>query len=377
MKSRFELPNGFVSAAHGAILEHLRQRSAPSEQVPDPEELATTLQVALWASVLRVEERPVKFMINLRPRGSTRAIPLQSSVELEAAQLATLSTATLPGVSAVHVGRGAQRLEILGIDTLQTEPSAVQIDVQGAATVAIKAGSATVAFISGSEAELIDPAVYSRNLFVDASPHGDADADAEREQRFRDIARAMHGQVRGGTLLVLCNHGESLPLGAFSESLEAHHALQRPFDGLREIDAEESDLLQLLQAAASGSEARALLLRLRAAELSHSQYLAGVVRTTALDGAAVVSSAGALLAFGCKVRLTNTPQIRRTRPTLAPFQYVKLTDFGGTRHQSAARFVGRHSGTRAIICSQDGTISILNHAGPNEVECLEHAEWTF
>jgi hypothetical protein len=102
-----------------------------------------------------------------------------------------------------------------------------------------------------------------------------------------------------------------------------------------------------------------------------------VVRTTALDGAAVVSCEGALLAFGCKVRLTNTPEIRRTRPTVAPTQQVKLTDFGGTRHQSAARFVGRHPGTRAIVCSQDGTVSILNHGGPDIVDCLEHAEWTF
>jgi hypothetical protein len=376
MHSTFQLPEGFVGAAHAAILEHLQRRGAASDVVPSAEELATTLQVALWASVLRVEERPVRFVINLRPLGSTRAMPLRNSVELGAAQLATLSTATLPGVSAVHVGRGAERLEILGVDTLQVEASAVQLEVQGSAQVAIKAGHATVAFIAGSEAEILDPAVYSRNLFVDAGPASEAEADAEREQRFRDIARAMHGQVRGGTLLVLSRDGAG-QLGALSESLEAHHELQRPFDGLREIDAEESELLGLLQAAASGGEARALLLRLRAAELSHSQYLAGVVRTTALDGAAVVSSEGALLAFGCKVRLTNTPLLRRTRPTFAPFQFVQLTEFGGTRHQSAARFVGRHPGTRAIVCSQDGVISILNHAGPDAVDCLEHAEWTF
>lgn len=377
MTSTFELPRDFVSAAHGAILGHLKERGAASDLVPSREDLAATLQIALWASVLRVEDRPVKFVINLRPLGSTRAIPLRSSIELSASQLAALSTATLPGVSAVHVGRGEQRLEILGIDTLQVEPSAVQIEVQGAATVAIKAGSATVAFISGREAEILDPEVYSRNLFVDrVSPTDDNDY-SDREQRFRDIARAMHGQVRGGTLLVLSCSAAGRPLSDLSEALEAHHELERPFDGLREIDAEESDLLLSLQAAASGSEARSLLLRLRAAELSHSQYLAGVVRTTALDGAAVVSCDGALQAFGCKIRLTNTPQIRRTRPTVAPVQCVKLTDFGGTRHQSAARFVGRHPGTRAIICSQDGTISILNHLGADLVDCLEHAEWTF
>jgi hypothetical protein len=105
--------------------------------------------------------------------------------------------------------------------------------------------------------------------------------------------------------------------------------------------------------------------------------LASVVRSTAIDGAALVSAEGALLAFGCKILLTNTPRIRLTRPTAAPPRHVELSDFGGTRHQSAARFVGQHAGSRAIVSSQDGMISILNHAGPDQVDCLEHAEWAF
>jgi hypothetical protein len=132
-----------------------------------------------------------------------------------------------------------------------------------------------------------------------------------------------------------------------------------------------------LQAASSGKQAQTLLWRLRATERSHLQYLASVVRTTAIDGATLVSAEGALLAFGCKVLLANTPQIRRTRPTFAPSRQVELNDFGGTRHQSAARFVGWHPGSRAIVSSQDGTISILTHARFDHVDCLEHAEWMF
>jgi hypothetical protein len=376
MQSRFELPPDFVRTVHEAIVEHLRYRGVGRNNLAEADEIAATLEVALWASVRRVEDRPVRFTINLCS-GSRPVIPLEDGVELSAAQLATFSTATLAGVSAVHVGRGARGLAILGIATLQRDASAVRLEVQGPAAIAIKAGNAPIAFIYGSEAEVLDPAVYSKYLFVDSTHPIEIEADVELERRFFDVARAMHAQVRGGTLLVLSSNDTGIRPSDLIESLESHYALEEPFDGLREIDAEESDLLRALQAASSANEARALLQRLRIAEWSHSQCLASVVRTTAIDGAALVSAECALLAFGCKVLLTNTPRISRTRPTVAEARYVEVSDFGGTRHQSAARFVGRHPGSRAIVSSQDGTISILNHVGHDEVDCLEHAEWAF
>jgi hypothetical protein len=378
MEFHFELPLHFVRSVHEAIVRHEGLLPAAAGPLPEPEELAAILQVALWASVLRVEDQRVTFTIHLRP-GSvpSQAIPLQTSIDLTPAQLASFSTATLPGVSAVHVGRGAGGLEILGIDTLQGSAPAVRFEVQGPAAIAIKAGGETIAYVYGNEAELLDPAVYSKYLSVDSTPSNPLDEDAEREGRFFDIARAMRGQARGGTLLVLGSQSRGVRPSELTASLECHYELQRPFEGLHEIDAEENRLLRALQAASSGSDARALLLKLRAAELAHSQYLAGLVRTTAIDGAALVSADGALLAFGCKVLLTNTPRICRRRPTVAASREVQLTDFGGTRHQSAARFVGRHPGARAIVSSQDGTISVLNHAGDDQVDCLEHAEWAF
>jgi hypothetical protein len=132
-----------------------------------------------------------------------------------------------------------------------------------------------------------------------------------------------------------------------------------------------------MQAATSGSAARSLFASLRAAELLHSQYTSGLARTTAVDGAAVVSAEGSLLAFGCKVLLQNTPAIRVRLPTQAPACEVPIAEFGGTRHQSAARFVATYAGSRAIVSSQDGKVSILNHLRLGEVDCLEHAEWCF
>jgi hypothetical protein len=240
----------------------------------------------------------------------------------------------------------------------------------------VKAADATVAFISANNAELIDLDVYARYFFVDGPFPAESNLDHDRERRFFDIARAMHRNGHGGILLVLDSRA-SAPSSTGLSSLETHYLLTTPFHGLRDIDAEETEIFNAIQVTKSGSEARGLFSRLRAAELLHLQYISSLACTTAVDGATVVSNDGSLLAFGCTVMLANTPSIRIRRPTTACASTIELTDFGGTRHQSAARYVGKYPGTRAIVLSQDGKVSLLNHAGVDQVDCLEHAEWIF
>lgn len=365
----------FERRVHDAIVHHLKPELYPTGYIPDHDVIAQALQVALWSSVLRDEGRATTFTINLRPGTvPSRVIPLQKSIEFSAAQLLKLSTATTSGVSAVHVGPGAERLEIFGIDTVLGNVSPVRIEILAPTTIAVKAADATVAFISGNNAELIDLDVYARYFFIDVPFPAETTSDQDRERRFFDIARAMHRNGHGGILLVLdSNTPRSNGLG----SVETHYLLNTPFHGLRDVDAEETAIFDAMQATKSGSEARKLFSQLRAAEILHLQYISSLACTTAVDGATVVSNDGSLLAFGCKVTLSNTPSIRTRRPTAAPATSVALTDFGGTRHQAAARYVGRHAGSRAIVSSQDGKVSILNHAGVDQVDCLEHAEWIF
>jgi hypothetical protein len=123
------------------------------------------------------------------------------------------------------------------------------------------------------------------------------------------------------------------------------------------------------------AEARELVARLRTNEISREQYITSLARTTVLDGATLVSNDGSPRALGCKIRLSNEVTITRRRPTSALPSVIELAEFGGTRHQSAARFVGNYPGTRAIVSSQDGNVSIVNHRRKDEVDCLEHAEW--
>ena len=204
MDYEFKLPPDFERRVHDAIVKHLKPNLSSGGYIPASGEIVQALQVALWSSVLRDEGRVVRFTINLRPGTiPSGVIPLQKPIDFNAAQLAKLSMATTPGVSAVHVGPGAERLEIFGIDTLLGNASPVRIEVLGPATVAVKAASSTVAFIAGNNAELMDLDVYAKYFFVDTQFPADLDEDHDRERRFFDIARAMHRHGHGGTLLVL------------------------------------------------------------------------------------------------------------------------------------------------------------------------------
>jgi len=374
----FALPLDFERRVHDLVVKHLTPNLAAVGYIPDQAVIARALQIALWASVLRDEGRATEFTINLRPGTvPSRVIPLKSSIEFTAQQLVKISTATTPRVSAVHVGPGAQGLEIFGIDTLLGNVAAVQIEVLAPTAIAVKAAGATVAFISGNNAELIDLDVYARYFFVDNPFSTERNEDYDREHRFFDIARAIHRHGFGGTLLVLGGGARAASPNEIEGSLESHYRLQSAFHGLREVAEQEAVIFAAMQAAKSGTEARELFAQLRDAELLHLQYISSLACTTAVDGATVVSSEGSLLAFGCKVKLANTPRIQLRRPTAKHASNIDLAEFGGTRHQSTARFVGQHKGTRAIVASQDGRVSILNHVGPDEVACLEHAEWIF
>ncbi len=194
-----------------------------------------------------------------------------------------------------------------------------------------------------------------------------------REHRFLDIARAMHAHGHGGTLLIL---GTDEPTEAELErSLERHFGLARPFEGPPHADSEQASIHHALRHVTIAAEARELVLRVRTNEASREQYITALARTTVLDGATLVSNDGSARALGCKIRLSNEVSITRRRPTSASPSVIELAEFGGTRHQSAARFVGNYPGTRAIISSQDGNVSIVNHRSKDEVDCLEHAEW--
>jgi hypothetical protein len=113
---------------------------------------------------------------------------------------------------------------------------------------------------------------------------------------------------------------------------------------------------------------------------------------TAIDGATVVTKDFDVLAFGAKIReLEPNGEENTDRPRLQevwiqqPFEgredtSKSISDFWGTRHQSAAHFVfdQREKDVFAIVASQDGRVSIISwDKSKNRVNAFTPAEYLY
>jgi hypothetical protein len=98
------------------------------------------------------------------------------------------------------------------------------------------------------------------------------------------------------------------------------------------------------------------------------------------DGAIIMTQNLLVLGFGAKIVIRGelAATLCRLDPAPGPQKLnpCPLEDFGGTRHQSAARFVAVNKDTIAIVVSQDRRMSIVNWSDEhNCVIAMEHAEW--
>jgi|GEM_PF-2652592 len=112
---------------------------------------------------------------------------------------------------------------------------------------------------------------------------------------------------------------------------------------------------------------------------------------TAVDGATVITKDFDVLAFGAKIKeLAPHGSENADRHNLEvwiqePFESegeicVSISDFGGTRHQSAAHFVfdQRDKDVFAIVASQDGRVSIISwDKAKNRLTALRPAEYLY
>ncbi len=114
--------------------------------------------------------------------------------------------------------------------------------------------------------------------------------------------------------------------------------------------------------------------------LGRSLKLTG--QLTAVDGAVIVKDDLKVLAFGAKIKPLDT---RKSPETLLVSESsagsvplaVSLSEFGGTRHQSAAQFVFDQRQSVAFVASQDGIITMLTwHEDVGSVAAVRHIELT-
>jgi hypothetical protein len=102
---------------------------------------------------------------------------------------------------------------------------------------------------------------------------------------------------------------------------------------------------------------------------------------TAVDGATVITFELDVLAFGVKIHPKSEAHKPETVLISEPFEgsekrEVKLSDLGGTRHQSAAQFAFDQRVALVFVASQDGRLSVMKWDKEKEkVSVIRPAEY--
>jgi hypothetical protein len=195
------------------------------------------------------------------------------------------------------------------------------------------------------------------------------------------VTREIHSAHHGG--LVLLTPDES---GDWQESINPFaYRLTTPDTGVRDAirsgPEEEGKVLGLLSdGGVSGEPLMRVVAAMRPEWIGWEDAVPPIAALAAVDGAIVLTRDVRVLGFGAMINVG-----RREHPPVAMFDMayglqpvvrLPIERLGGTRHQSAARFVGTHRDVVAIVISQDGRVSVMHWDSELAlVSVVRNAEW--
>jgi hypothetical protein len=354
-----------------SVVEQLRQMAeAPSLsklQSLTRQQVSSALEVAFWASLRSNEGRPTRVrLLFAEPELLQDPIRFAKAVPYAPLELAKLTPAVPEGgcigVSAAHEAA----LEVWGLHPTDPGSSlhALGLWMPLPGVVHVRIGPLRpYAVISDGEAALLANAALTlpeqlRLRLGKSLTSGDIHASqaAWREcLLLAALARRVLHRGHGGTLLLVP------PDGAWQSGVELGHAFSAPDVALRDA------------ARRGPGDPHGPVVDERAALMRVAPY-------ASVDGAVVITRSLEVLGFGAKIVvpadavnevLIAGPQASVSREDLQP-----IAQTGGTRHQSAARFVGATRDCVAIVISHDGHISLFFWEEALEaVRMIRNVDW--
>jgi hypothetical protein len=364
-------------------------------QVLSREQLSALVSTVFWASMRSNEGRTTRVRVTVAaPEDFQGAITFAEPVAYEESQIAKLAPA-VPGGGCLIVSASGEGFNIRGFGRAwQGSRDTVSLDVSEPGTVRVDIGvHRPFAIINGRSNPLIggtgsDLGHHLQKILQKKFP---ADGDyAETQAVFgecmalADLARVILARGHGGMVLIVPSEagGWSEYLNPFAYQLTPPDTAMR--DAIRldlSLGRAKGEMLQHLWATDLSDEFKHLV---AAATKQRSGDVERAVRTiaslAAVDGAIVVTKEMRVLGFGAKIAAAtgSAPQVcilgpKYLRPVAAP---SSLEDLGGTRHQSAARFVALNKDAVALVISQDRHMSVLHwEDSVSSLVAIRDAQW--
>lgn len=323
---------------------------AHTATLPDSATLAVLIDAAFWTSLRREEGYvPRVTLAFVAPEQVEDAVVFASSLSLEPKGLTKLAAAVER--AGLHLGVWTQQdeLRVWGI-TRNLPPFCLILEVILPGLLVVKQSPSessgkfiNIAVLQGDEIKIIDP----KAAVIPAYPTLLASL-LRLESQFAagsavnvllQLAVSIRAHGRGGTLLVVPAASD-----AWTESIlqPITYSVEPAFSGLADLMRQD----------AGGKPSRRW-------EDALARAIDGIAGLTAIDGATLITADYELLAFGAKiVRRKNSPIIGHvvvTEPIEGGSPMIaEPSQFGGTRHLSAAQFVHDQPDAIALVASQDG-----------------------
>ncbi len=358
------------------------------------EALRSVITAAFWASLRSDEGRLTRTKMAIVPRANTARYALRHPVPLTEATIARLAPA-VPARGVIVVAATEAGIAITGIEPNAVLDPMTSVVVECYAPGIVRVGLGVfqpyVVFSGPNTVFTESPrhttlaAHLQRLLGRQMLPEDLVETQAVWHEciALADLAREIVNGGHGGTLLVVPDER-----GEWMQSLDPYpFQLARPDDSVpdairRELreTAAEGEAIRRLHSCDLSDDEKAAIMAGMAPTSWRPQDMARIASLAAVDGAVVVGPDVRVFGFGAKIRVRSQTPVTVSafdpvtgQQEIAP---IDLETLGGTRHQSAVRFVAAHHDAIAIIASQDRRLSVAAWNAEHEsVFVLRDVQW--
>lgn len=332
--------------------------------------LASVANICLWTSVAKDEARPISGALCLAsPSEVSDKRELMTHLPLTVEHLKRSMIASPSSPIGVHLVEGVPKIWGM-IDIPLANPTQLRVAAVGRVIGSVNRD--VIAIIDGDERQtssisnewrfrtIVARAIEHTHPFPKGMPVAD---------RLRMIVAAISEHNHGGTLVVVPDTTGSWRSDVrfvYELNAESSQVVRRRVQALEAAAEASNDMYSNLYFAKEGgafaANEAALLSRYEVQTRKDllNALLKSIGQLSAVDGAVVVDEHLNVLGFGAKLSGPTVDfDVEKLDPLSNRHETVPVARLGGTRHQSAARFVDAHHTAMAFVASQDGNLTLF------------------
>ncbi len=356
----------------------------------DADQLFRLCTASFWASLEMEERREVRGTLCLcSPDSTLLAKAFTSPVPVTVPNLVALLTASPRTPLAVHVG--LEGSAIWGV--LDSEPDGLlRLRIAGNGTLLVSRSRRVLALLHKGKVSIPVAADEASLSHLIAQALGKDNFQESRPNVPAKLIRVGTTMIRhghGGTLVLVPPDDQSWKRSVrfrFSFDEDSAKLLQA---SVHDFEVGTSEALRNYDDLVAGRESASIIaLREQYEALNflrtfNQSLLRRVGDLSLIDGAVVMDLDLCLLGFGAKLLFGPEDFLVTTLNAVTgeAREQVSLEELGGTRHQSAARFVYGNRSTEVFVVSQDGRLSLFSWSERMHcvavVQKLEHFIWEY